>query len=202
MSRILVLYASRHGHTRKIARRMGRELRAHDLGVVVRSIRDADDEPLTGFSAIVIGASIHAGHHPREVVEWLRHHPITLSHMPSAFFSVSLSAASEDEAELARTQEWMDDLLDDTGWSPQIMQSFAGALQYRLYRLPLRILMMVKMARGHRPTDMTRDHDYTDWDRVDSFARDVAALVERAKESTLAQATGRAAPRTVGDCVG
>ena len=36
------------------------------------------------------------------------------------------------------------------------------------------------MRRGHHPADIGRDYDYTDWDAVDAFARECAALLEPA----------------------
>ena len=36
------------------------------------------------------------------------------------------------------------------------------------------------MHRGGHPTDISRDYDYTDWDAVDAFAHDCAALAARA----------------------
>ena len=176
MPRFLVLFASTHGHTQKIARRIASVLRDQDIDVVCRPIAEAADELPSDYDGVVIGASVHAGSHQREAVDWIRHHPISLTKMPSAFFSVSLSAADEDEAAQARTREWIDDLLDDTGWRPSFTAAFAGALQYREYGWPTRLALMAKMARDHHPTDITRDHDFTDWSAVDEFARRVADL--------------------------
>jgi menaquinone-dependent protoporphyrinogen oxidase len=47
----------------------------------------------------------------------------------------------------------------------------AGALRYSRYPLPLRWFMrrIAKQAGGD--TDTSRDYEYTDWGRVDDYAR-------------------------------
>ena len=46
---------------------------------------------------VIVGASIHAGHHQQEFVEWAKRHRATLSLLPSAFFSVCLTAADDTD---------------------------------------------------------------------------------------------------------
>jgi menaquinone-dependent protoporphyrinogen oxidase len=67
---------------------------------------------------------------------------------------------------------------------PDRTASFAGALQYREYDPFTRLLIRLMMARGHHPTDTSRDHVFTDWDAVDAFAADVAALAASAEPVT------------------
>ena len=48
---------------------------------------------------MLVGGSIHAGHHQKQLVEWITAHHTRLGARPSAFFSVSLTAADDtDEA--------------------------------------------------------------------------------------------------------
>jgi menaquinone-dependent protoporphyrinogen oxidase len=97
--------------------------------------------------------------------------------MPSAFFSVSLTAAEGTDEARATTARLIDEFADATGWQPRLARSFAGALQYREYRLFTRFTMKLMMGRGGHPTDTSRDYDYTDWDAVAAFGAEVAALV-------------------------
>ncbi|MEA2172067.1 MAG: menaquinone-dependent protoporphyrinogen oxidase [Solirubrobacteraceae bacterium] len=180
MPNILVLYASTHGQTRKIAQRIGADLEAAGADVTLTEAGGADVPSLDTYDVVVIGASIHAGHHQHDVVDWARHHAMRLSRAPSALFSVSLSAAEDTDEGRTTTQRYVDDLLDDTGWNPTLKTSFAGALQYREYDFFTRMMMRLLMARGHHPTDTSRDTDYTDWDAVDAFADRVIGLVPAA----------------------
>jgi menaquinone-dependent protoporphyrinogen oxidase len=177
MTQALVLYASTHGHTQKIATRIAHAL--EESGAVV-DLRRADpllDISPADYDAVVVGASIHNGHHQREIVDWLGQHAATLSTMPSAFFSVSLSAAEDADEARATVRRYVDELVDQTGWSPRRTVSFAGALQYREYEFFTRLLIKLMMRRGGHPTDTSRDYDYTDWDAVERFGRECAGLL-------------------------
>jgi menaquinone-dependent protoporphyrinogen oxidase len=97
--------------------------------------------------------------------------------MPSALFSVTLAAADNTDEARKAARDSLDDFEDDSGWTPRLRASFAGALQYREYDFVTRLLMRLMMAHSRRPTDISQDYDYTDWDAVDRFAHECAALV-------------------------
>jgi menaquinone-dependent protoporphyrinogen oxidase len=177
MNEILVLYASTHGHTGRIAAGIGLALERAGAKADVRCLdEDADVAPWR-YDAVVVGASIHAGKHQRRVVEWARRNAAALNAMPSAFFSVSLTAA-EGTAEAASTvRRLVDEFTEATGWRPDLTRTFAGALQYREYRMFTRFAMKMMMRRGEHPTDTRRDYDYTDWTAVERFGVECAALV-------------------------
>lgn len=177
MSAVLIVFASTHGHTAKVASRLARALERDGTGVQVHDVASAEDLKPSDYDGVIVGASIHGGRHQPEIVEWVRGHAISLSGMPSAFFSVCLTAADDTEESRQATRDYLDDFLDDTGWTPARTASVAGALQYREYDFVTRLVMRVLMRRGEHPTDTTRDYEYTDWEAVDQFAHDFAALL-------------------------
>jgi len=176
MSQILIAFASRHGHTARIAERIAAVLRAANHRVlVVDDIAAADPSPYD-FDAVIAGASIHNGEHQTEVVAWARRHAIAMTMVPSAFFSVCLAIADGTGESRAAAQDYLDDFEERTGWTPRARTTFAGALQYREYDVFTRLVMRALMKRAGHPTDTNRDHEYTDWDAVDAFARRCATL--------------------------
>lgn len=175
--RALVLYASTHGHTAKIAARIAEVIREPGIQADLRQARDAGAVKLNEYDLAIVGASVHMEHHQREMVAWVRHHAVRLSEMPSALFSVSLAAADDGDEARTATQRYVDDFEDDTGWTPTRTAMFAGALQYREYDFPTRLVMRLLMAHFQRSTDITVDVVYTDWDAVDRFAREIVGLV-------------------------
>lgn len=177
MSKILVTYASKHGHTARIVARIAERLEESGAEVVVRDVLSDPVAEVHAFDAVVVGASIHMGHHQPEAVEWVRQHATELNAMPSGLFSVCLVAADDTEESAQAARAYIDDLLEDTGWQTHVTTTFAGALQYLEYDFMTRLLMRLLMARGGHDTDTAHDHDYTDWDAVDRFADEIAALV-------------------------
>jgi menaquinone-dependent protoporphyrinogen oxidase len=177
MKPVLVLYASTHGHTARIAARVAEALEHAGRAVDLRRADPHEDPSPLGYAAVVVGGSIHAGHHQRELVDWARRHATSLNAMPSAFFSVSLSAADDTEEARAVARRYVDDLVEETGWTPRRTTSFAGALQYLEYDFFTRLLIKMMMRRGGHPTDSSQDYDYTDWDAVWRLGAEVAAML-------------------------
>ncbi len=71
----------------------------------------------------------------------------------------------------------LDGFLARVGWRPRLTSSIAGAVNYTKYGFLLRWYMKRASAWGGGATDTTRDHEYTDWAQVESFASEIAALV-------------------------
>jgi menaquinone-dependent protoporphyrinogen oxidase len=175
MPDVLLVYATDHGQTAKIAGRIADALHAAGLGVVQHDVAQSPDVDPQDYDGVIVGASVHRAHHQRAAVDWVKRHRTALEGRPSAFFSVSLTAADDSDESRAATAKCVADFLDDTGWVPGTTARFAGALMYREYDVFTRVL--IRLIAGHNggPTDMSRDHELTDWDMVARFAEDFAA---------------------------
>ncbi len=171
----LVVYASTHGHTAKIAARIAQAMRAQGLEVDLRDVASAADAEPARYGVVVVGASLHKEHHQKEIVDWLTERHEALERGASVFFSVSLSAAEDSEESHAATQRCIDEFCAKTGWTPARTERIAGCLQYREYDVFTRQLMRLLMRRMGHPTDASHDYDYTDWDAVDRLGREIAS---------------------------
>jgi menaquinone-dependent protoporphyrinogen oxidase len=170
MSRILLLYATTEGQAALIAERIAHVLR--DKGHNVELLPADATQPIldpSAYDGVVIGASIHYGHHPAYLHKLISRHREVLAARPCAFFSVSLSAGGP-RPKLAAAQRYLDKFMRKTGWQPQLTISFAGALKYSVYGPIKRRVMIVFMTLGGGETDTSRDYEYTDWDAVERFA--------------------------------
>lgn len=175
MALVLLIYATTHGHTGKIAGRLAETLRGCGCEVDLRDIEGAGDVDPGDYAAVVVGASVHVGRHQRAIVDWAKSHHAELTEVPSAFFSVSLTAVEDSDDARQTTQGCIDEFTNRTGWTPSLTTAIAGALQYREYDPFTRLLMRLKMSRGGHNTDTSHDHEYTDWESVDRFARNFAS---------------------------
>jgi hypothetical protein len=61
-----------------------------------------------------------------------------------------------------------------TGWQPQRIARFGGAIAYRRYNPLLRFVMRRIAAHQGLSVDSSRDHEYTDWNAVDALGREIA----------------------------
>jgi menaquinone-dependent protoporphyrinogen oxidase len=179
MARVAIVYGSTEGQTASIAERIAGVLSdaGHDPTLVHAK------HPPAGFSleeydGCVVGASVHYGRHQRYVRRFVRDAVETLNGRPSAFFSVSLTAVEDTDEAREATGELVEAFSQNTGWVPDVTATVAGALRYSQYGLLTRYLMR-RIARKHgEETDPSRDYEYTDWDDVERFAREFAALFD------------------------
>ena len=172
--KILVVFHTVEGQTAHIAERITSQLRDAGDTVDVAETREAPAPDL--YDAVVVGDSIHAAHHSRQLVHYLKEHTLALNTMPAALFQVSLMSANPDEEHTATAQGLVHDLIGKTRFEPDIVGLFAGALVYTKYGWFKRRLMRSIVKREGGDTDMSHDYEYTDWEAVDHFAHDVDAL--------------------------
>jgi len=170
MLRILLLYATTEGQTELIAARIAHKLRekGHSVEMLPADTTQPDLNP-AAYDSVMVGSSIHYGHHPAYLRALIRRHRDVLAARPCAFFSVSLSAGGP-RPKPAAAQRYLDKFLRQTGWQPQMTASFAGALKYSLYGPIKRRVMIVFVGLGGGNTDTSQDYEYTDWDAVERFA--------------------------------
>lgn len=169
MARILILYATREGHTGRIAARMAQKLRQRGHAVeAVRALPSGADPDFAAHDGVIVGASIHYGRHPGFLGAMVRRCRETLSARPAAFFSVSLSAGGPG-AKPEAARRYLEKFLRRTGWRPLHTAAIAGALQYSKYGAFKRALMIAFVGLAGGDTDTSRDYEYTDWDAVDRF---------------------------------
>ena len=187
----LIVYASTHGHTAKIANRLAAAMRAHGLEVDVRDVASAADVQAGRYELVVVAGSLHKERHQKEVADWVSARRDALAQLPSVFISVSLTAAEDSDESRAATQRCIDDFTATTGWTPTRTQAVAGSLQYREYDVFTRQLMRLLMKHMGHPTDTSHDYDYTDWPAVDALGAELAALAPRAAVTSNA---GRVTP--------
>lgn len=179
MARILVAYGTSEGQTAAIAERIGDALAAEgrDATLVHAKHPPAALEP-GDYDGVIVGASIHMGAHQEYVGEFVRDHLEALHRRPSAFFSVSLTAAHADPDDREAAREMLEAFLEETGWEPDRTLSVAGALRYSEYGLLKRVVMRRIAGKAGSDTDTSRDYEYTDWEAVEEFALEFSSLVQ------------------------
>lgn len=175
MAEVLIVYGTREGHTALVSDHLRRPLEAAGHVVRVCALDDAPTCPV-GYDLVIVGSSVHQGHHPRSVVRWIKGNAEQLNRLPSAFFQISLSSAGAVEGG-SGAEKYLQALLDETGWRPGRVGSFAGALLYTQYGRVKRSMVRSIARSAGLGIDVRRDYDYTDYEAVAQFGRDAEALM-------------------------
>ena len=185
MKRILVVYGTTEGHTRKIAEFIGEKLRArgHVARVIDAASPDAKQvQPM--YDGVIVGGSLHQGQHQSALAHFIRENTSWLNGLPSALFSVSLSMASADEKERAEARQLAQQFVEQTGLDAGIVRCLAGALLYTKYDYFKRFMMRRIAEQEGGEVDTSKDHEYTDWDDVAAFVDEYLAATAMVGEKS------------------
>lgn len=175
-TRIAIVYSSKHGHVRAIAERLAEVAALRHVVCSVTDVRFADDA-LASCEAAIVAGSVHFGRYARPLRRFVERKLAWLSANPSAFLSVSGSAASLEG--IPKASQYIDDFLGDTGWEPDLTLSAAGAVLYTKYDPFTRLMMKFASRTAGRETDTSRDVVYTNWVAVDEFMHQFIDTLER-----------------------
>ena len=177
--KILILYGTTEGQTRKIAHFMEAILQNAGHHVTIADTATNPPAP-TAYDAILIGSSIHMHKYQSAAKHYIKKHLDELNNMPGAFFSVSLAVASGLAEENLGVQKITNDFLEQTGWKPMMVTQIAGALKYTEYDYFKRLVMKMISKKEGGATDTSQDYEYTDWEEVTKFVNE---FLERASQS-------------------
>lgn len=173
---IAIFFETSEGHTTAVAERIRARLEQLGHRVSLSRCGKARSEEIEQADAVIVGGSIHAGRHQSKVVAFARRHAALLAAKPSAFFLVCLTAHSDKPDAPGIVAGYLEALTEQTDWRPRLARAFAGALLYTRYGFLKRKLMESINRKEGGETDTSRDHVYTDWQQVDAFADEAAAL--------------------------
>jgi len=177
--RAAVFYATREGQAERVAQRIATDLRARHVIVDVidvREVRGSIEWP--AYDQAYVVASVHAGHHEKEMVRFVRRFRDELDERHAPFLSLTLSQAGAEMPgnTLARREEargdalgMITDFMKDTGWYPEHVLPVAGALMYSKYNFLMKCIMKRIAHNAGFDGPATRDYEFTNWPAVDRF---------------------------------
>ena len=113
-------------------------------------------------------------------LQFARRYKTQLDKIPSAFFSVSMTAASASPEDRSKLDPYVQKFFNKSGWHPKTVGNFAGSLAYTKYGFFTRwIMQRIARSKGESSdTDTSHDIEFTDWAQVTKFADDFINQVE------------------------
>ena len=168
MAKILMIYSTTDGQTKKVLERIKVELA--DSDVEIAPISRANELELTAFDKVVLGASIRYGKHKPEVFDFVKKQKKILEGKETYFFSVNVVARKPNKNTPA-TNPYMKKFLEKTAWKPDFIEVFAGMVNYPKYNFLDRNIIRFIMYITNGPTDVSQCHEFTDWESVKRFGK-------------------------------
>ena len=176
--RIVIIYATTEGQTRKIAQFAEDTLTETGHEVDLFKAGQTGGVDPARYDAAILAGSLHAGRYQPELHDFARANAAALNGLgQTLFLPVSLSAAGDDADDLEGLERQTKAFLEETGWTPGEIANVAGAFRFSEYDF-FKSLAMRWIARS-RPEkiDPHTDTEFTDWDALRAVLADWAPAV-------------------------
>ena len=171
MPNTLIIYSSTDGHTKTICRRLTNFLKdGNEIKII--SLDEAKKFKLSEFNKIIIGASIRYGKHSKELYKFVDLNKDVLNQKQSVFFSVNV-VARKPEKSMPETNPYIKKFLKISKWKPKKIGVFAGKVDYPNYGFFDKYIIKLIMFITNGPTDTSQCYEFTDWSKVDQFAKEL-----------------------------
>ena len=201
MSRVLVVYGSRHGGTKGIAERIGEVLRTRDLDAVVAPADAVSKPEIHAADAFVIGSGVYMGSWLDEPLQFLAAHTDALAARPLWLFSSGpLPGSSKDKQAVDPIENALGPADGPGSGGRKKIEALSAAIGPRDHRvflgrydpddeaknLPERFMKsFMRVIPAIR--DVLPAGDYREWPAIEAWAQEIASEVRRA---TTLVATG------------
>ena len=172
MSGSLIIYSSTDGQTKIICEKIKNFSKNSD-SVKLISLEEANDFNLQSYEDIIIGASIRYGKHSKNLYKFISSNKETLEKKRSAFFSVNV-VARKPEKNTPETNPYMKKFLKISNWKPDKLGVFAGKVNYPNYSFFDKYIIRLIMFITKGPTDISKSFEFTDWSKVEDFAKELS----------------------------
>jgi len=188
MTRVRIVYGSRHGATRGIAERIGEVLEHEGIDAMV----DAADRVsiIEDIDAYVVGSGVYMGSWLKEPVEFLEREQTLLATRPVWFFSSGpLKGSTKNEADKDPVESALGPSEGPGSGGRRRIAELATAIGVREHRVfygafdptdPPKVMSerLVRMMPGSK--GILPPGDFRDWENVESWAREIAAALKPA----------------------
>lgn len=169
-----IIYSSIDGQTLKICKKLRDEFLENNQNVELFSINDFNED-VTSYDRLIIGASIRYGVHNKKIIDFINTNKEQLNSIKTAFFSVNL-VARKPEKNTPSTNPYVIKFFKTIDWTPNIVEVFAGKLDYKKYPFFDRIMIQFIMWMTKGPTNVNTEIEYTNWDKVTEFGTQLRNL--------------------------
>ena len=169
MKSTLLIYSTTDGQTLEICEKIFSKLDVSESSKIIH-IAKAGELDLYQFDKIIIGASIRYGKHKPELYEFIQKNVACLEAKENAFFSVNV-VARKPEKNTPETNPYMQKFLELSPWSPKKLAVFAGKIDYPKYKFIDKHMIRLIMWITKGPTDVRNTYEFTDWNQVDEFSK-------------------------------
>ena len=169
--KILILYSSIDGHTKKICSFISSKLKQNHI-IEMNEINNYEDFKFYFYDFIIVGASIRYGTYRKSFLKFISDNHTELQNSKTAFFSVNIVARKKEKNSI-KTNPYIKKFFKLSRWKPNIVEVFAGKLDYPKYNFFNKNIIKFIMWITNGPTQTDIVVEFTNWDDVKNFANKI-----------------------------
>ncbi len=175
MTKAALVYSTKYGQTEKIVNYISKKLKDAGLENDVFNLEKGNDPNPHDYDSFIVASPIFIGNFSKKVINWIKANLPILKRKESSFFFVCMNAA--DPSSEARDADSMlrKKFVKLTLWSPKLLTSFAGAIDYPAYNWLIRLILKRISKQAGGSIDTSKCHEYTEWKMVDQFVNSFLA---------------------------
>jgi menaquinone-dependent protoporphyrinogen oxidase len=185
MTKVLVVYGSRHGATRGIAERIGEVLRTEGLEADVEAADQVGD--VQAADAFVVGSGVYMGSWLKEATDFIARNEVTLAARPLWLFSSGpLAGSSAKKSEGGPLEDALGPEDGPGSGGRKKIAELSAATHPRDHRvffgafdpddppraMSERLVRMMPASKKLLPAG-----DFRDWDAIEAWAREIASTI-------------------------
>ena len=167
----LIIYSSTDGQTKKICEFIKKNS-INSETIDISSLEDAFNLNINNYDQIIIGASIRYGDYKLDLFKFIKNNIKILDKKDNAFFSVNV-VARKKEKNTPDTNPYIKKFLKKTSWKPKKIEVFAGKVDYPSYNFFNKLIIKFIMFLTKGPTDTSQSYEFTDWEKIKEFSREL-----------------------------
>ncbi|MCW3127273.1 MAG: hemG [Bacteroidetes bacterium] len=169
--KLLIVYGTTEGQTRKIAEFLKSEAQKTGTEATLCDATTEQADP-DHYDAVILASSIHMGRYQASISHYIRNYVDVLNNKPSAFLSISLTAAGNDPDSWMELMDITNKFLSWSGWKPSMVEQVAGALRFVRYDFFKAFIMRQIAKKAGEHVSGKEDKEYTDWTKLSVFITD------------------------------
>ena len=166
--KILILYSSVDGHTKKICSFISNKLKQNHT-IEMNEIDNDEKIKFYIYDFIIVGASIRYGTYRKSFLKFIDDNHIELQNTKTAFFSVNIVARKKDKNTIDKNP-YIKKFYKLSKWQPSFIDVFAGKLDYPNYNFINKNVIRFIMYITKGPTKTNEIIEFTNWENVRNFA--------------------------------
>ena len=168
----LLIYSSTDGQTKKICDVIKENL-PNKNPIQICTVDEAINLDINNYDQIILGASIRYGNYKSNLFKFIKNNREILDTKKNAFFSVNVVARKKEKS-TPDTNPYIKKFLKKTKWRPKKIQVFAGKVDYPNYGFFNKLVIKFIMFITKGPTDTSQSYEFTNWEKVKEFSRELS----------------------------